>query len=251
MKKIKTILITLGSVSAIYGFTVVSLLSGNHWFNYAWFILAAFFILLGVFIDKISSFAKRMPRGIKIVVLALIAAVLVHFGAFEAKAIACSTSLPNDDAKWVIVLGAKVNGETPSLEFQKRIDKAIEYAKENPGVKIILTGGMGNDENIPESEAARRAFIAAGIEENRLFKEEKSTSTTENFLFAKEILEKEGKTATEDVIVVSSSFHLYRASLIAQRAGFRSISFLGSVGLKILVPHYFVREYAAYVRELI
>ena len=43
----------------------------------------------------------------------------------------------------VIVLGAGVNGTTPSLALQTRIDAAESYLKANPGIPAVLSGGQG------------------------------------------------------------------------------------------------------------
>lgn len=270
-KSLRIILIALGVASCLYGGVVLVLVSSSHWFNFAGFILGAALILCGAFLEQIKALWQRIHKPVKIIICVLLAALLIHFGAFEAKVISFAHSVPADDAQYVIILGAKVNGTTPSLEFQKRIDAALDFGISHPGAIIICTGGMGTDEDIPESKAAYDYLKAHGIDESRLCKEEKSTSTTENFIYAKEEIAKSfaslmsSKQSAEayisraqdlepsNVVVVSSSFHLYRASLIAQKQGYdtKTMSFLGSQGLKILMPHYYLREYAAYVRELL
>ena len=249
MKVIKAVLITFGVMCCLYGVLVLLAISSSHWFNYAGFIVGGILIAAGVFLERLCRGIKKIPGWLKIIISLIILAVLVHFAWFESKVISFANSEPAEDAECMIILGAKVNGSRPSLEFQRRIDAALDYAKEHDDLVIICTGGKGSDEDIPESLAAYNYLLAKGIDESRLFREEKSTSTTENFLYAGEIIE--NLDGTSGVIVVSSAFHLYRASIIAGRAGFTDVSFLGSVGLKILEPHYYIREYAAYVRELL
>ena len=254
MKALKKILIILGILSCLYGINVVVLVSSVHWFNYAWFIVGGILILDGVFIDKLKELNRKLPKAITFVILLLIASVLIHFGCFEAKVIKFANSIPDDGASWIIVLGAKVNADTPSLEFQRRLEAAADYAKKNPKTKIILTGGMGYDEIMPESEAGYRVMIGEGIDPSRILTEDKSTSTTENLIYAKQLMENPlfaEKVEKGKVIIVSSAFHLYRASLIAQRQGIENTQYLGSKGLQSLMPHYYLREYAAYVRELL
>ena len=114
------------------------------------------------------------------------------------------------------------------------------------------TGGMGSDEDIPESAAAKKYLMRKGLAEDRILTEDKSTSTTENFIYAKDILIKNNAKPNElRIVIVSSSFHLYRASLLAKAQGFENVSFIGSKGLFYLMPHYYAREYAAYVREVL
>jgi len=243
-KIIKIILIVLGIVCIIYCALVVLIIGTGHWFNFAFGIVGFVLMLDGILFDELKKLNKKCPKVISILIVAVILLCFINFSIFEAKAIAIGRLEAIANAKYMIVLGAKVNGTTPSLEFNARIEKAIEYAKENPNTIIILTGGKGSDEGIAESEAAKRKFLSAGINEDRIYIETKSTTTNENFIYAKEIVEKQGS-IDDCVLIVSSQFHLYRASNLAQNNGFLNISTLGSVGLKILLPQYYVREYAA------
>lgn len=46
-------------------------------------------------------------------------------------------------AEYVIVLGAKVRGSELSNSLKKRLDKALEYAENNPNTVLVLSGGKG------------------------------------------------------------------------------------------------------------
>ena len=72
----------------------------------------------------------------------------------------------NGSNDYAIILGAKVNGEKPSLSLQYRLDAALDYAKQYPHVYLILSGGQGAGEHISESEAMRRFLIENGIPRN-------------------------------------------------------------------------------------
>ena len=56
--------------------------------------------------------------------------------------------LADGSYEYAIILGAKVNGETPSLTLRYRLEEALTYAEEYPHVKFILSGGQGPDEDI-------------------------------------------------------------------------------------------------------
>ncbi|MBM7703808.1 YdcF family protein [Metabacillus iocasae] len=146
-------------------------------------------------------------------------------------------------ADYVMILGAKVNGETMSLSLSNRAQEALAYAKENPDTKVITTGGQGPGEDITEAEAVARYLIKNGIDEKRIVKEDASTSTYENFLFTKKLAHIENKT----FVVVSNDFHLYRASIIAKRQGFTMFPLAAETPLAIKVQAY-VREYAAIIK---
>ena len=93
--------------------------------------------------------------------------------------------LANGTNEYAIILGAKVNGEVPSLSLRYRLDAALRYADEYPHVKFILSGGQGPGEHITEAEAMKRFLLDHGIKEERLLLEQQSTSTYENILFSK------------------------------------------------------------------
>lgn len=114
-----------------------------------------------------------------------------------------------------IVLGAKVNGEVPSLSLRYRLEAALAYGEAHPHVKFILSGGQGPDEAISEAEAMRRYLVEHGITEDRLLLETMSTSTYENIRNSKELLP-EGVTA---VTLITSDYHVARARKIAANLG--------------------------------
>lgn len=115
---------------------------------------------------------------------------------------------------YAILLGAKVkaNGK-PSLALQYRIDEAISYLQQYPHVKIIVSGGQGEDEPMSEAELMYTYLVEAGIEKNRILIEDVSTSTYENLLYSKKLLPK----GVKNITVISSDFHLARASYIADK----------------------------------
>ena len=88
----------------------------------------------------------------------------------------------NEGAETVIVLGCKVNGSTPSKYLNDRCKKAAEYLKKNPDAVAILSGGQGSDEDISEAQCMENVLVKLGIEQSRLYKEDRSTSTSENIV---------------------------------------------------------------------
>lgn len=159
------------------------------------------------------------------------------------------SALPADA---VIVLGAGVNGETPSLALSTRIETAAAYLAEHPDIPVVLSGGQGPGEDITEAEALRRALVGKGAEEDRLLLEERSTSTVENFACSKALLEERGvDTETALVAVVSNDFHLYRAGAIAQRQGLTVVGVGAPLPWWWLEVNYYVREAFALVNTML
>lgn len=117
----------------------------------------------------------------------------------------------NGENEYAIVLGARVKGEIPSLSLQYRLDAALDYAKEYPDVKLILSGGQGPGEQITEAEAMKRYLIENGIPEERMLLERSSTSTYENILFSKKLM----PDSIDKVTIITSDYHLARARKLA------------------------------------
>lgn len=153
-----------------------------------------------------------------------------------------------EDADYLIVLGARIRGETPSLALQYRLDKAYEYLNENKETKAVLTGGQGPGESITEAEAMKRYLLGKGIEGERLVLEDKATDTDENLAYAFKIIDEEKEDAS--ITVVTSSFHVLRSKMIAKDLG-REVSGIGARTLPYLIPTYYLREFFAVVEELI
>lgn len=135
---------------------------------------------------------------------------------------------------YAVVLGAKVNGETPSLSLQRRLEAAAAYAERFPKVILVLAGGQGADEEISEAEAMKRYLLQRGIAEKRLLLEDQSTSTYENLLYAKKLLPE-----VTGVTIISSDYHLARAQFLAGQLGWETdtiaASTPNSIKAKVLV----------------
>lgn len=153
---------------------------------------------------------------------------------------------PPEGIEHIIVLGAKINGEDLSLSLYYRVREALDYLKANENTKVIVAGGQGEGEWITEAEAMARYFIENGIEEERILKEERSTTTYENIKFSREIVGDE----VSELVVVTSDYHLYRALIIAKRQGFDAYP-LAAETPWVVRGQLWVREYAAVLKTLI
>lgn len=139
-----------------------------------------------------------------------------------------------------IVLGCAVNGDKPSHMLQKRIDAAFIYLTENPQAVCILSGGKGDGESLAEAEAMYQSLVEKGIAPERLYKEDKSTTTAENMQYSKEILETQALGDT--VVLITTDFHQFRAGLLAQKCGLSVYKVCAQSGTFSL-PTFIVREW--------
>ncbi|MGA9467104.1 MAG: YdcF family protein [Exiguobacterium marinum] len=147
--------------------------------------------------------------------------------------------------RFVIILGAKVNGTRPSRALQHRIDVAAAYAKAHPHVELIATGGQGPDEGMAEALVIERELIAKGVDPARICIETTSTSTVENFEHTRPFWEGEA-----GVTIVTNDFHVPRARLIARLYFQLESDALYAPTPPLAKGRYIIREGLAYVKLL-
>ncbi len=193
---------------------------------------------------KIWSFtAGRITLSILAVIAA---AAIVLAGFLSVNMIRAVNNTPRKPCT-VVVLGCHVKGSTPSLMLTRRLNTAYDYLTENPEALCIVTGGQGVGEDIPEGQAMKTYLVEKGIDEERIYTEEKSVNTYENIVFAKEIIEEEK--LISDIVIITDGFHQYRASIIAQNQGLESYS-VSCRTRPELIPTYWVREWMALIKEI-
>jgi uncharacterized SAM-binding protein YcdF (DUF218 family) len=142
-------------------------------------------------------------------------------------------------ADYVIVLGCQVAGEYASLPLLSRGYTAARYLEKNPETKVIVSGGQGPGENISEAEALRRLLLERKIDKERIFLEDKSKNTMENFRFSNELYNLSDK----KIIIVTSDYHMFRALSIAKKLKYINVSGLPSRSQRSVLPAFLLREY--------
>ena len=199
-------LLALGLVFyfAVYGFRFAGVL----------LFLAAGVVLAFGIVDALRGRFPRFSRWATRIGLILVCLGLVLAAGTAGWVVSAGRGAADPEAQWVVVLGAGVNGETPSLTLRTRIDAAAAYLEEHPDVPVVLSGGQGPGEAITEAECMRRALVRRGADESRLYPEERSTSTQENLRYSRAILEELGVDPAQRVAIVTSDFHLCRARLM-------------------------------------
>ncbi|PAE41103.1 YdcF family protein [Bacillus sp. 7884-1] len=143
-------------------------------------------------------------------------------------------------ADYIIILGARVKGEIPSLALQYRIDAAANYMKKNKETIAIASGGQGPGEDITEAEAIKEGLLVHGISSNRIILEDKSTDTVENIRFSKKLI----PDYLENGLLVTNDFHLYRAKSIAKDQGL-NLQGIPAETPTVAIPKSYLREYLA------
>lgn len=212
-------LLALGFKFALIGYGMMSLLFAG----------VGLLILLFLF----------LPRKLRIMLTALLVIGVLVFGAAELPVLLAAGGTPDMDADYIIVLGAGVNGSSPSLSMVNRLTAARDYLAANPDCIAVVSGGQGPGENITEAEAMFRWLTAQGISSERLLLEDKATSTLENLRYSLALIPDAEHAA---IAVVSSEYHLCRAQRMAELLGYSVGGIPGHTSYPVLKLNYFLRE---------
>ena len=144
---------------------------------------------------------------------------------------------------YLIVLGAAVYKDQPSLTLIRRLEGALDYLETYPDSVAIVSGGMGPGETVTEAQAMYDWLIAAGVDPARVLTEPKASSTEENLKFSFDIIRSRGDEPAGKVAIVSSAYHLYRAKCLAAKLGVPDAAGVAAPwGYFFVMLNYFIRE---------
>lgn len=216
MRVIKRCLFLIGLAFLLNG-VALFMVSAFNLGNLLTVILGVILAAGGIYFDAIPKYIK-LAIAIPLLLVVALSSFLLVYGISD-------NVTYKEDA--VIVLGAGVNGSRVSLSLADRLDSAVDYHKENPQALIVVSGGQGPGEDISEAEAMEQYLVARGVPDDLIIKEDQSTSTHENFLFSKKILEEKlGDAYT--VAYITNDYHIYRAGGIARNTGIKSLTHIHS-----------------------
>lgn len=264
----------LYTVFAFLYTTVVIYASGTAT-SFLWFWPVTCFVAVvaavGLFFVLIGKLPQLKTAAMCLCVLFWLCVTV--FLSVEAIIFSAGRKEPNPDAEYVIILGAQVRGEVPTLVLNARIKTAAEYLTKHPNAIAVASGGKGSGENISEAEAIKRGLMRLGISEERILLEDVSTSTAENLRFSANAIQQyevlnangggglEGNAESgnpdgekiyfvpEEVVLVTSDFHVFRGVKLAKNLGYKKISGLGATDFFAVTVQYYVREFFAVIAE--
>ena len=145
---------------------------------------------------------------------------------------------------YIIIHGCalKADGSLTRL-LQNRVDKAIEVYNKCPDKPVIIaSGGQGADEKVSEAQAMRDYLLLKGIPYEKIIMEDQSTTTRENLLNCRKIIEEKGQSGR--IALVSSNYHVYRCLRLARDIGLRCTGIGAPVALYYW-PTALIREFIA------
>ena len=183
-----------------------------------------------------------LPAALWHVVLALTCLGLVYFIFVEVPIIKNARTDADDGRPYVVVLGAAVYGDQPSLTLVRRLEGTLDYLERYPESVAIVSGGMGPGATVTEAQAMHDWLVRHGIAEERIVQEPKATSTKENLDFSFALIRERGDEPDKNVAIVSSAYHLFRAKSMARLQGVEAAGVAAPWGYPLVMLNYFIRE---------
>lgn len=180
--------------------------------------------MFGTYLIDWINFMKKFLKIIKkimvvLLILALAAGIFAAGiniyvrGKVKDRIITLEEAVKMQDVDCIVVLGASVvDGDTPSLMLQDRLDKSIEIYYADISPKLLMSGDHGGL-YYDEVNVMKNYAMDEGVPSEDIFMDHAGFSTYESMYRAKEIFQ------AKKVIVVTQEYHLYRALYIADAMG--------------------------------
>ena len=145
-----------------------------------------------------------------------------------------------------IVLGAALWNDAPSPALRERLDLAITQYREGMFEKIIVSGGLDlNGATITEAEGMAAYLIKQGIPGDDILLEPEATSTYQNLLFSKRIMEEHNWSSA---YMITHTYHGARAMDIAKALDYEQPAVILTDSQVMWMPWHKTRETLAFTK---
>ena len=160
---------------------------------------------------------RRVPAWGK-VLLALVLAGAVVFGALEAVVLGGGRTYVTGEPEVMVIFGCQVKPWGPSILLQDRLDTALDYLEDHPDVTVVVAGGQGSDEPVSEAQCMYDYLTQHGVDGDSIVLEDQSRNTWQNIRNTLALMQSGAVEGTGQFLLVSSDFHLTRIRMLWDRA---------------------------------
>ena len=201
---------------------------------------------------EVSSYkGRRFGPALK-VILALVLAGAITFAALLGAVLSGAYDHISGEPQVMLILGCQVKEDGPSILLRDRLEEALDYLEDHPDLTVVVSGGQGPDETTSEAQAMADYLIANGVDGEKILLEAFSHNTAQNFSYSKQHLDEAQIDYSDGILVVSNGFHLTRARMLAQRAGFEEVYTLAAPTSHLPSRlHMYIREPLALVKSFV
>lgn len=225
----------IGFACIAYGVVVMSLWSGT-WFFVVWYAIGA--ALLGVAWAIHTGAWGQAPVAVRRVIEVAGCLVLACVIVFGGMAISGFGQKGEKGLEYLIVLGAQVRDDSPSVVLRYRLDTAYDYLSDNPDTVCIVSGGQGFNEPRAEADVMAEYLESRGVDARRIVREDKAINTVENIENSKAFIGND----EARVGIVSNDFHVFRGLGIARKKGLRNACGIAAPSNPLYLPNNLLRE---------
>ena len=278
---------TAAAVLCLVYYGVIVLYAGfGTSFAVLWLLIGGFFGATAAGIHFYQKYPERVPLWLPVSFVTLCASGLMIVLVTQILIFGRIPAAAEPSLDYVIVLGAKVKPDgSLSKTLKLRLDKALEYLKENPETMLVLSGAKGDAEPCSEADAMETYLLGQGADPDHLLKEEQSFSTVENLAYSRvmiekreNLLEQERKAEADRLLrapgeiegvpetgaltnntpvlarqprvgIITSNFHLCRAAMIAKKQDYGTVYGIASEADKVLLVHFSLRDGIALLKD--
>lgn len=278
---------TAAAVLCLVYYGVIVLYAGfGTSFAVLWLLIGGFFGATAAGIHFYQKYPERVPLWLPVSFVTLCASGLMIVLVTQILIFGRIPAAAEPSLDYVIVLGAKVKpAGSLSKTLKLRLDKALEYMKENPETMLVLSGAKGDAEPCSEADAMETYLLGQGADPDHLLKEEQSFSTVENLAYSRvmiekreNLLEQERKAEADRLLraqgeiegvpetgapanntpvlarqprvgIITSNFHLCRAAMIAKKQDYGTVYGIASEADKVLLVHFSLRDGIALLKD--
>ena len=278
---------TAAAVLCLVYYGVIVLYAGfGTSFAVLWLLIGGFFGATAAGIHFYQKYPERVPLWLPVSFVTLCASGLMIVLVTQILIFGRIPAAAEPSLDYVIVLGAKVKPDgSLSKTLKLRLDKALEYMKENPETMLVLSGAKGDAEPCSEADAMETYLLGQGADPDHLLKEEQSFSTVENLAYRRVMIEKQENLLEQErkaeadrllraqgeiegvpetgapanntpvlarqprVGIITSNFHLCRAAMIAKKQDYGTVYGIASEADKVLLVHFSLRDGIALLKD--
>lgn len=214
--------------------------------NSLMFLLALAFIIYAFAYQPAVVKAPKLIQSILTIVPISIAYLFVAFANFLTASMLYYFKPIKYDQDVLIVLGSGlINGDKVGRLLTNRILAAIKFSDKQLHLTgrrplIIFSGGQGNNESLSEGLAMQKWAQNNGYDTSETLIETQSRNTYQNLLFSSQLMPSQ----VQHVLIVSNSYHIFRAVMLARYFGVEYQGLGGKTPL-YFIPNALVREFVA------
>jgi len=155
-----------------------------------------------------------------------------------------SDQLPDYSSALVLGTSNRMRGGKPNPFFNLRMDKAAQLYRDHK-VNVFILSGDNRVASYNEPEMMRRALKSRGVPGSVITLDRAGLRTFDSIVRSKTVF------GSESIIIITQTFHAYRALFICQQLGIPAVAFAAREPGEYAGPQVYIREYFARTRAVL